>query len=330
MATDDHAVLEYGILGKLECPAIFGLLRLATEGRPEWNEAIAMIHMALDAGVRVLDTADTYCLDDKELHYGERLAAEAVRTWSGPQASVMILTKAGLARPKGKWLPAGNPRQLRKAVEGSLQALGVERLFLLQLHAKDTKVPFEETLAALGQLQREGLIEHVGLCNVNPAEVRQAQRHFQVATIQNELSVMDRASATDGTVALALQLNIPFIAYRPMGGYAKVEKLDKNRALAPLVKRHGCPPHHLAIAAVRSAGSHVIPLFGARQSSSLQSTLAALTLELDEQDRETLATKISFQPTPEALAGIQPRVIPTDLPTIEPNAVPVLRMKSFC
>lgn len=316
------SVRSAGVLGELACPLVFGLLRLSTEDRPALEDAVSLIHLALDAGVRVLDTADSYCLDDKELHYGERLAAQAVASWNGPQHEVKILTKVGLARPKGRWTPAGSRKQLQRAVEGSIEALGVERLFLVQLHAKDTRVPFEETLAALGQLQRDGKIEHLGLCNVGPAEFRQAQRHFVVATVQNELSVVDRSSANNGMVELTRRLGIPFLAYRPLGGYAKVEKLDKNRALAPLAKRHCRPPHELAIAAVLTAGEHVLPLFGARREASLRSTLSALNVTLDAQDRDLLGTKISFAPTATALESIEPRVIPEDLPTLAPNQGP--------
>lgn len=311
-----------GILGHLEIPLAFGLLRLGTEERPGMQDAIALIHHALDAGIRVLDTANTYCLNDKDYHYGERLAVDAIKSWSGPREEVKVITKVGLARPKGKWVPAGSARQLRTAVEGSLKALDVERLFLVQLHAKDSRVPFEETLAALGQLQREGKIQHLGLCNVSVAEIRQAQRHFQVETVQCELSVMDRAAANSGIVELTRQLGIPFLAYRPLGGYAKVGKLEKNRALAPLVKRHQLPPYELAIATVLAVAEHVIPLFGARRESSLHSSMRALQIKLDQQDLETLYTKVSFAPTPEALAAIAPRRIPSDLPTLAADQGP--------
>src|SRR5262249_59916055 len=105
-----------------------------------------------------------------------------------------------------KWngVPNGRPDHLRKAVDGSLQALGVEQLFALLLHANDPRTPFEDQLGTLAALQREGKIAHLGLCNVSIAEVRQAQRHFNVRAIQNELSVIDRKSATEGGVALAV------------------------------------------------------------------------------------------------------------------------------
>lgn len=313
---------DAGILGPLECPMGLGLLRLSTEDRPGREEAIALIHQALDAGVRLLDTADSYGLDHKDLHYGERLAADAVRSWRGPQEEVKILTKVGLTRPKGRWLPAGRAQDLRKAVDGSLKALGTERLFLVQLHAKDTRVPFEETLSTLAELQSNGKIEHLGLCNVSPAELRQAQRHFEVATVQNELSVLSRTSATQGMVEMTRQLQIPFLAHRPLGGYAKAEKLAKNRALAPLAERHDVPAHEIALAALFTAGEHVIPLVGARREASLRSSLRAVTLRLEDEDREVIQKKFSFAPTSEALEAVAPQSMPEGLPRLPSNQGP--------
>ena len=94
-------------------------------------------------------------------------------------------------------------------MDGSLQALGVEQLFALLLHANDPRTPFEEQLGTLAELKRQGKIAHLGLCNVSIAEVRQAQRHFSVCAMQNELSAIDRKSVTEGLVALAADLLTP-------------------------------------------------------------------------------------------------------------------------
>src|SRR5262245_21027288 len=110
-----------GILGTLDVPLGLGTLRLCTEGRTSETNAIAIIHFALDHGIRVLDTADVYSLDDKDLHYGERLVKLALDTWKGPRADVKVLTKAGMMRPQGRWMPNGKPAHLRRAVERSLQ-----------------------------------------------------------------------------------------------------------------------------------------------------------------------------------------------------------------
>lgn len=313
----------YGVLGALEVPLAFGLLRLSTEDRPATPDAIAVIHAALDGGIRVLDTADSYAKDDKDFHYGERLAREAIDAWGGPRAEVRVVTKAGLVRPKGKWAPNGRPEHLRKTVDGSLKALGVERLFLLMLHVNDPKVPYEESLGALAELRRAGKIEHLGLCNVSIPEVRQAERHFPVQAIQNELSVIDRGGATEGLVSLARRMGIPFLAHRPLGGHAKTENLLKNRAVKPIATRHGVTPHQAALAALIDLGPPVIPLFGATKIANVASSLAALRVPFDAKDRADLRTKIALEPKPEIEAQTEPPVVPAGLRALVRDEGPI-------
>jgi histidinol-phosphate phosphatase family protein len=291
-----------GIFGTLPTPLAFGVLRLATEGRPDQETAVALIRRALDGGVRILDTADVYGQDDRERHFGDRLVRDAIRDWSGPRAEVRVVAKVGLRRPGGRWTPDNRAESLRSGVEGSLRALGVERLFCLLLHARDARVPFETVLATLAGFQREGLVEHLGLANVTPAELRQAQRHFAVVAIQNELSLVSRGSASDGTLELTRRLGIPLLAHRPLGGHAKVSKLASNRVLTPLAARHGVTPHEIALAALWEAGEHVIPLVGATRPASIDSSLHAAGLKLDVSDRTALVIKYSFAAAPDALA----------------------------
>jgi HAD superfamily hydrolase (TIGR01662 family) len=307
-------------LGTLKLPLCFGLLRICTDSRPGEADATALIHQALDRGIRLLDTADAYCLNDKELHYGERLARQAVDSWKGPQKEVRILTKVGMTRPKGKWVPNGKPEHIRKAVDGSLQALGVERLFLLQLHVHDSRVPFEETLAALAELQTAGKVEHLGLCNTTVGEIQQATRHFKVAVVQNELSISVRKSAQDGTLAYTTEHGIPFLAYRPLGGIAKVEKLAGNKVLQPMAVKHGVKAQEIALAAVRLAGANVIPLIGATKGASLKSSVGAMKVRLNEEDRKVLEKKYSFNRKVAAATRSSNPSPPTPLPGGERGA----------
>ena len=313
---------NYGVLGQLEVPLGLGLLRLSTEGRPAEADAIDVIRFALDQGVRVLDTADSYALDDRDMHYGERLVREAIAGWEGPREQIRVITKAGLARPKGRWVPNGRRDHLRKMVEGSLTALGVERIFLLLLHANDPRTPLEESLGALAELQKAGKIEHLGLSNTSIAEVRQAQRHFAVCAIENELSVIDRSGGVEGLVALARQMNIPFLAHRPLGGHAKTGNLLKNRAVKPIAARHKITPHEAALAALVDLGPPVIPLIGATKRASVESSLRALRVPFDERDRTELGTKITFAPTQQALAATAPPVTPAGLRRLAANEGP--------
>lgn len=322
---------SFGVLGTLQVPLALGVLRLSTEGRPERPQAVRVIQHALDRGLRVLDTADCYGLDAKDVHYGERLTRDAIAGWRGDAHEVRVITKVGLARPRGRWRPSGRPESIRKAVDGSLEALGVERIFLLLLHAQDSRVPLEDTLGALAELQRAGKVEHLGLCNVGVREVRQAQRLFPVQALQHELSVMNRKAGTTGLVALARELGVPFLAHRPLGGHAKVDKLLKNRAMKPLAKRYGVPPHEAALATLLDLGPPVIPLFGATRVESIESSLRALDLRLDAADRAA-REKITFTATPEALRSLTPHRVPDGLrplragegPGPEPEVVVVM------
>lgn len=304
--------MSNNVLNDLAIPMGLGLLRLSTQDRPEKAEAIRVIHHALDRGIRLLDAADTYCLDHRDLHYGEALARMAIDSWDGPRDEIRVMTKAGLARPKGRWVPSGRPDKLRKAVEGSLKAFNVDCLFMLLLHVNDPKIPFEDSLAVLAEMQREGKIEQLGLCNVSIPEVRQAQRHFEVKALQSELSVMNRKAGTRGIVALAAQLGIPFLAHRPMGGYAQADRMPKNRAMKPLAAKYDVPPQEAALATLYDLSHPVIPLIGATRTESIDSSLRSLDLKLDDADREARA-KITFEPAAEALAQLVPPVTPPDL-----------------
>ncbi len=314
---------DFGIFGSLPVPLGLGLLRLSTDGRPSHDESTKLLHDAFDCGVRLLDTADSYCLDNADFHYGEKLAKQAVASWHGPHEDVRIITKVGLVRPAGKWIPNGSPKHICNSVDDSLLALETDQLFLLQLHAKDTRVPFEETLGALSELQKSGKVLHLGLCNVGPAEVRQAMRHFKVASVQCELSVLARKSAVDGMLLLTQELEIPFLAYRPLGGHAKVEKLEKNRVLVPLAVRHNATPFEIALAAVQNASPNVIPLVGATRNLSLLSSVRATSIPLDISDRTALSIKYSFDAHPDAASAVLPPKPPQCLPTLLPDQGPM-------
>jgi HAD superfamily hydrolase (TIGR01662 family) len=297
--------MEFGLFGKLDVPLGLGLLGLSHENRPEESAAIDVIHAALDRGIRVLDTADVYGSGASDLHYGEGLVRKALASWSGDRDAVHVVTKAGLERPRGRWRPNGKPAHLREAVEGSLKALGVEQLYMLMLHVNDSRTPFEDSLATLAALQAEGKVRHLGLCNTSIAEVRQAQRHFPVMAIQNELSVVDRKAATNGVVDLAAQIGAAFMAHRPFGGHVKAEKLLRNRAVKPLVARHGITPHEAALAALTNLEQAVLPLIGPTRRETLDSCLKALDQRLDATDWEALSTKISFVATDSARLALE-------------------------
>src|SRR5712691_7218165 len=133
-----------------------GCMRLSSEGARDEAGGIAVLHAALDAGVRFFDTADAYCRNDGDVGHNERLLRRALGAWSGDPAGVTVATKGGLRRPDGRWVRDGRARHLLAACEQSRAALGVSRIELYQLHAPDPHVPLAASMRALAALQQQG------------------------------------------------------------------------------------------------------------------------------------------------------------------------------
>src|SRR5262245_52865147 len=160
-------------LGGAERALAMGCMRLSTQPDRAETRSLAVLVAALDAGVTLFDTADVYCRDDAELGHNERLIARALPDWPGDRSGVRIATKGGLTRPDGRWVPDGRARHLTSACEASCRALGVSRLPLYQLHAPDPRTPFATSVRALAALQRAGLVERLGLCNVTVGQIEE-------------------------------------------------------------------------------------------------------------------------------------------------------------
>lgn len=301
-------------------PLGLGVMRLSTankEGhRPDEVLSIAIIQRALDLGLRLIDTADSYALDDKDMHHSERLIRRAVGTWhSQDREAVVVATKCGLTRPGGRWLPNGRPDHLERMAIQSLQALGVDTLDLLQLHVKDPRVPYEDSLGALVRLYESGKVKKLGVCNVTVDDLRKALAILPreaFATVQNQLNPFDTASAR-GIVALTREHGLTLLAHSPLGGHAGVHRIQKKDALAEVAARHGLDAaagrHPVVLAWLMTLGQHVIPVFGATRQTSVEASFAALQLQLSDDDLKLLdetfpkAAALRDEPLPAPPAG---------------------------
>jgi aryl-alcohol dehydrogenase-like predicted oxidoreductase len=194
-------------------------MRLSTATDRDEASGVAVLHAALDAGVTFFDTADAYCWDTADTGHNERLIARALATWGGDRsrAPLRIATKGGLTRPAGRWVADGRARSLASACEASLRALNVERLDLYQLHAPDPRTPFATSVRALHALQRRGLVQSIGLCNVTVGQIEEARRIWDIASVQVELSIWQDASILSGVLPYCETHGIELIAYRPLG-----------------------------------------------------------------------------------------------------------------
>lgn len=269
-------------------PVGFGGMPLSVAGRPDEATGVRVIHAALDAGMRLVDTADVYCLSDLDLGHNERLLARALREWNGPRQEVLVATKGGLTRPDGRWDHNGRPDHLRRACDRSLKALGVDRIDLYQFHAPDPAVPFAESVGMLAELQREGKVRWLGLSNVSVEEIDEARRQVTVVTVQNRLNPFFRESLRDGVVAHCGEHGIGFLAYSPVGGGRLNKKLPTHPVVSSLAKRRGVSAHAVVLAWVLAQGSQVIIIPGARTEAHTRDAWSAGALVLTEEEMQQI------------------------------------------
>ena len=266
-------------------PAVgYGGMHLSLQDRPPRSQAIDVVRAALDAGARLIDTADVYCLDDADIGHNETLIAEALRGWGGDRDAVIVATKGGLTRPAGRWERDGRPGHLRAACDRSLRALGVERIALYQLHAPDERVPFEESVGALAQLRREGKIRWVGLSNVSVAQIRAAEAITPIASVQNRLNPFFREALEHGVVQYCTGQGIGFLAYSPTGGGRLNLRLPDHPVLRPMAARLGVTAHALVIAWVLARSPSVMAIPSARRVEHALDSVRAGDLELSAED----------------------------------------------
>ena len=269
-------------------PVGFGGMPLSIADRPSEEQGVRVVHAALDAGVRLLDTADVYCLSDEDLGHNERLMAKALRSWNGPRSEVLVATKGGLTRPDGRWERNGRPEHLRRACDRSLKALGVDRIDLYQFHAPDPQVPFAESVGMLAELQGEGKIRWVGLSNVSVDQINAARRHLEVVTVQNRLNPWFREALEEGVVDHCERLGIGFLAYSPVGGGRLNKKLPAHPVVKDIAARHGASPHAVVLAWVLEQASNVIVIPGARTVEHALDSMTAGELRLEAEELRDL------------------------------------------
>lgn len=271
----------FGSLG-LEVSAIgLGVMPLAISGRPDRDSASALIRRALDSGINWFDTADSYCLDDADFGYGERLLAEALKAAGAPKA--LAITKGGYARASGDWQLAGAPERLKSCCDASLRAFGVDSIFLYLLHGPDPAVPLTESMGALADLQRAGKIRHIGICNVDVGHLHEAQREAEVRVVQNRYNLFDQWSRDNGVLDYCRARKIPFVAHSPLGGHQGHVRATQSAKVLEVAKRRGLSPQQVCLAwLLRQDG--VFPIPGSSRSASLDSNLATQADSITHED----------------------------------------------
>jgi len=238
--------------------------------------AIAVLRRAVELGVDLIDTADSYGPD-----VAEELIFEALHPYPSP---LRIATKAGLTRPgPGEWVDCGRPDYLRQQCEGSLRRLGVEQIDLFQLHRVDRVVPAEEQFGLLKELRDEGKVAEVGLSEVSVAQIEAARRIVPIVSVQNQYNMAQRSS--DDVLDFCAQHQIGFIPWSPLGD----GKLSESGGPIDQVARElGVTVSHVSLAWLLRRAPVMVPIPGTSSVAHLEENCAAASIPLTDAQYEQL------------------------------------------
>ena len=274
---------EIGRTGLKVFPIGLGAMPLSIQGRPDAAQAGAVIKAFIDGGGDFIDTANAYCVDQRDMGHNEQLIRRTLDRL-GVADRIMVATKGGLIRPRGEWEVDGRPAWLRASCEKSLRDLNTDCIALYQLHAVDPKVPLADSLAALLQLQAEGKIRHIGLSNVRPEQLREALAQAPIVSVQNRCSLFNQGDFRNGMVDLCADKGVSYIAHSPVGGHFGHARLAAHAELGALAARLGVSAYRVALAWLMQKGSHILPIPGASKVASIIDSLRSVAVSLSAAD----------------------------------------------
>jgi aryl-alcohol dehydrogenase-like predicted oxidoreductase len=258
----------------------FGAMRVCGPGI--WGPPRDRAHVhrvfrrAIELGVNFFDTADSY-----GPYVDEELIAEALHPYP---KGLVIGTKGGLVRPSpARWDEDGRPEHLRRAIDGSLERLKLERIDLYQLHAPDPRVPFMDSVGALADAQRAGKIRHIGLSNVDVAQLEEARKLVNVVSVQNEYNLGNRES--ERVLERCEKLGIAFLPWYPLGAGSVL----RSAKVKNIARRLQATPAQVAIAWLLAKSSVMLPIPGTASIAHLEENMRAAGLRLSAEDVRALS-----------------------------------------
>jgi aryl-alcohol dehydrogenase-like predicted oxidoreductase len=253
----------------------FGAMRVTGDGiwgPPKDHEnALAVLRRAVELGITLMDTADSY-----GPYVDEELICEALYPYPG---DLVIATKGGMTRPgPNQWQTNGRPEHLRQACEGSLSRLKVDRIDLYQFHWPDPKVPFEDSVGEIARMRAEGKIRHVGLSNVSVDQLRRAQKIVPIVSVQNRYNLSDRA--TEDVLQACERENIGFLPWAPLMG--------SNSKLEGIARSHNATVAQVTLAWLLWRSPAMLPIPGTSSISHLEENIAAASLNISDDEFKSL------------------------------------------
>ncbi|MHA6742433.1 aldo/keto reductase [Rhodococcus erythropolis] len=271
-------------IGDIEVGAIgFGSMTLTQVVGYDVGRGRRAVHAALEAGIRLFDTADVYGPAGQALGINETALREALETWSGPLDEVVVATKGGHLRfpETDTWWTDGTREHLRKACIASIRRLGLDPLPLYQHHRPDPRLPYEESMLALRTLYDEGLVRRVGISNVDTGLIHIAKSVLgdALVSVQNEYSPWSRDA--DAAINLCEEMDLAFLSWGPFGGMRHAKSLgDTASSFARVAQSRGISIHQVALAWQLKESPVVIPIPGASRPESVLDSVAAASLDL--------------------------------------------------
>jgi len=260
-----------------------GGMPMSLSSRPPESQSIEVIHRALDLGVTLIDTADSYCKDESDKHHNERLIAKALQQYEGDTSQVIVATKGGLMRPKGNWTRNGNPDHLRETIRVSFEALGGDKpIDVWQYHAPDPNYTIEEALTPAKEAVESGLIRFVGVSNFSVDQIRQARDVVEIVSVQNQYNPWHRQPEFDGVLEYCANEGLTFLPWSPLGGSRRVSRLEDIPAIANLAKEKGFSVYAIVLAWLRAKSPCVVPIPGASKVASIKDSVVSLDVTLSE------------------------------------------------
>ena len=258
----------------------FGAMRITGSGiwgdPADRDEAVAVLRRAVELGVDLIDTADSY-----GPFVSEDLIAAALHPYP---ADLVIATKGGLTRSgPGKWHAVGRGDYLRQCVEMSLRRLRLDVIDLYQFHRVDPQTPIEESLGALGELQEQGKIRHIGVSNVSVEQLAQARAVVDVVSVQNRYNLADRSS--EAVLDVCERDGIGFLPWAPVAGG---ELAREGGPLDETATRHGLTISQLSLAWLLHRSPVMLPIPGTSQVAHLEENVAAAAAELGDAEWQAL------------------------------------------
>ena len=262
---------------------------MSLSSRPLESQSISVIHRALDLGVTLIDTADSYCQDESDKHHNEKLIAKALAQYSGDTSKVIVATKGGLMRPQGSWTRNGNPHHLRKTIRESFEALGGQKpIDLWQYHSPDPDYSIAESLAPAKEAVAAGIIRFVGVSNFSVEQIKRARDTVEIVSVQNQYNPWYRQPESDGVLEYCESEKLTFFPWSPLGGSRRVSRLQEMPAIANLAREKNVSVYCLVLAWLMAKSPCVLPIPGASKISSIEDSVRAIDLKLTDAELQQI------------------------------------------